>query len=759
MEVKRQVELFSRPIRYACIIGAEPTKKEIIKVIMNCCVSFGGFHNIIIPSNGATLDDWWGRFLIVADPDVILLCGRFSNIKAIKSQIAQIDIQPFKVKAWRGELALTERVVKYSSLPMSKLYRSKIAEAIQYGTGSKPTVVIAPRQGKNIDLVDYFNFGVLPRSYIAEYKNAINFVNSNKLREPLVYPFSDPTEITKENITHAEWEHFEACYNESILGPYVAVTGDRNSLEDCCLFWNWRALSSQWFFVRWVNKADISNLFGGTIFNQGTLDLPIHAKLLTSISIGPSNSKTARGFLLHIPNYSQNVSKVGFSYKHPSEYHGELASAKYFCREDTVSLSDEGSLLINRVMPPPYSYDDCLFKDLIFDLEVKPKAVNEKSGIKMSPRHKCEDVLTLEKGVHEPEARISRRDFTILLPCTLSTGSVSVRFNSDWEIISNICKRGGVSIAESPSGKHIHRALELAGSTEELASYYRSRIAREMLNAFLTRHAPSIGLSERRRELYRRSFSVNDFRKTVIRSLNITSAYQKKKVENEIDRLTNIWWRKGILTSGFELSCDECNFEAWYPIEIVGDKFICWRCQLENKRPHDSEIHYKLQESFYQAHRENMIVPILTLDYVKNNVVEESFLYSVPVNLEPNNPSSSDIDLVAIVDGEVVIAECKIPNKLDNEVFKRYDKIARKIMAHRIVFSTINRKNTCENEDCKECMKLGEVYPDETFSHGVPSNPKQWGTREKIKDFRRKMAEDGVFVTTLCSRDLGFVEI
>jgi hypothetical protein len=113
VKVNRQIEVLSRPIRYAYIMGAEPTKKEIIKIIMNCCASFGGFHNIIIPSNGVTLDDWWGRFLIEADPDVILLCGRFNNIEAIKSQIAQIDIQPFKVKVWRGELASTERVVKY----------------------------------------------------------------------------------------------------------------------------------------------------------------------------------------------------------------------------------------------------------------------------------------------------------------------------------------------------------------------------------------------------------------------------------------------------------------------------------------------------------------------------------------------------------------------------------------------------------------------------------------------------------------------
>jgi len=758
VKLDRQVEFLSRPIRYAYVIGAEPTKEQIIRLIMNCCQSFGGSHNIIIPSNGEAFNDWWSRFLIASDPDVILLCGRFSSIEAIKSQIAQIDIQPFKVKTWRGESASTERVVRYSPLPMDKLYEAKIAEAVQYGFGEKMNVVVAPRRGKQINLIDYFNYGILPRSYIVEYRDRITFVNSKKIHRLTTHPTSDPTEINLENITHAEWEHFETCYNDLILGPYVAVTGDENSLEDCCLFWNWRALSSSWMFVRWVNKAGIGDLFKGGIFNRAILDLPIYAKLLTSVSIGPLGSGSTQGFLSLIPDYSQNISKVGFSYKHPSEYDRELASVKYFCRRDTVSLPDEGSLVISRFTPPPYGYEDCLFKDLIFDLEVKAKTVKEKSGIQISPRHAAADVLTLEKGEHEIDIRINRRYFTILLPCTLSTESISVRFNSNWEIICNLCKRRGVEIAESPSGKHIRRALELAGSIEELATYYRNRVAREMLNAFLTRHAPRITLKGRRRELYRRSFSVNDLKKTVAGSLGITSRYYMTKVEREIDRLTDLWWQKGILTSGFELSCEECNFETWYPIEIVGDKYVCWRCQLENRRPHDSEIHYKLQESFYQAHSENMIIPILTLDYIKSNVAKESFLYSVPLSLEPNNPTSSDIDIVAIVDGEVIIAECKMPNRLENKIFERYGQTARGIMAHRIVFSTINRKNTCENQDCDKCIELlGETYEDETFSHGVPSNPKQWGTREKIKDFRQKMAQEGILVETLCAKDLGFV--
>ena len=756
---ERQVELLARPIRYAYIIGADPDKKDIIKIVTSCCEAFGGTHNIIIPSNGKTLDDCWIPFLTASDPDLILLCGRFSSINAIKSQISKVDIQPFKVKTWRGEFARNERVINYSPLPIDKIYESKISEAIYQGSGTKLKVVVAPRRGKDVDLIDYFNFGILSTSFKSGFKQFVDFTSCNRLPASLTGPILYPTEACLENITHAEWEYFGSCYKEGILGPYVAITGDINSIEDCCLFWNWRALSGRPFFTRWVNPADLNDIYQGDIINQSVLDLPPSAKLLTSYSMGPSNSSSASELLSSIPNYNQKAAQIGFSYRHPSEYDKSPASARYFCLRDSISIFGESPLVINRLIAPPFNYQDCLFKDLVFDLEVKGRTPSDKSGIEVSPRHLVEDVLTLEGEVPISDVRISRTYFTVLLPCSMSTATLSVSFKSDWEIISNFCKRKGIDIADSPSGKHIRRSIELAEGIENLASFYRNNIAREMLNAFLTPHTTKVTLKGRSRELYRRSFSAMDLRNAVLRTIAITSSYKRKKAEKEINRLIDLWLRKGILVSGFELKCQECNFQTWYPIDVVGDKYVCWRCQLENKRPYDSQIQYRLQESIYQAHWENMIVPILTLDLIKSHIAEDSFLYTVPVSLEPNNPISSDIDIISVVDGEFIIAECKQPNKLDNAVFKRYGDIAKKIMAHRIVFSTISRKNTCENQHCTECEKLGEDFSDEIFTHGIPDNPKQWGTREKIKDFRQKMAQEGIAVSTFCARDLGLVTI
>ena len=85
----RLIELSARPIRYAYVLGSNP-EKIITKIISDCCEAFGGVHNLIIPSNGETIDDYWAQFIIAADPDVIFLCGSFSDVAAIRSYISKL---------------------------------------------------------------------------------------------------------------------------------------------------------------------------------------------------------------------------------------------------------------------------------------------------------------------------------------------------------------------------------------------------------------------------------------------------------------------------------------------------------------------------------------------------------------------------------------------------------------------------------------------------------------------------------------------
>lgn len=754
MESIRQLEVSVRPIRFAFILGHQSGRKQLFDVIKACCTNMGGIHNIIIPTDGQNIEPYWLPFLHAANPDVVILKGKFNNIKEIKSSITELGIQPFQATSRRGKFE--NRNV---GLPIQKVFTLKRAEVLHDKQDGIFEIVSPLRPSKNTTLFDYFFFGILPKSIMEQFTGQVTFTRPRNMLGERGGTIFKPIELTREYLNYELFEFYTTGDEPSILGPSIIVALDRESLEDCCLYWNWRALSSHSNFVGYIDKDDIHNLFENLDRYLGWTfrDIPESTKLLTSISMGLSTSRSCKKKLSQIPGYEDKVSEVGFSYKHPTEYDRRLAVARYFCAKDTSPMVNGKYGRITRRVPAPYTYRDCSFTDLAVDIDIKPMFQKQKTGILFSPRHKVEDILDIEEKLHDIDTRVGKYNFTFLLPHTLSMDSIGINLRPDWEILCNIFERCGLHICESSSGKHMRKCISLAGSIDDLALYYTNRITRAMLNAFLIPHSEVAStLKGRRREAYRRSYTVRVLPQEVSRILGKVSSRERRHIGHVVNNWIDTWLRKGIMLSGFELSCPECDFETWYPISEVGEKYKCWRCQSENRRPPEAEIHYRLHESMYQAHIENMVVPVLTLQWLKRYMCDHSFIYSVPVSLQGGEPSSPDIDIVAIVDGGIIIGECKKPNKLPIKLFDRYSQVAEKVMADAIVLSTISRNNSCDESDCDRCSKSDDRdYADNAFTHGVPSDSKQWGSREKIKDFRNKQSQKGVSVITLCSHDLG----
>jgi hypothetical protein len=747
----RQIQIYSRPIRFAYILGANPDKKEIIKIISHCCESFGGFHNIIIPTDGSNINKYWFPFISFVDPDVIFLSGHFSDTNNIKEQLSKIDIQPFSITNFSKSLNILNL---YTPLPIDNVYRLLVSESLSEDN-NKFDLIYSPRRAKNINLVDYFVYGTLTEKFISKFKSQINFINVKKhLRHDIEEDIFSASSIHTRNISYDIYDYFKSS-EEGSLCTFAAITGDPNSIDDCCLYWNFRALSCRNHFVRWIDKANITKLFNGSYCNKAIMESDPDTKLLTSISLGPSNCPSAKELLSMVPNYEDITTKLGFIYKHPTEYDKTIYGAEYFCNSHSASLSTGESLLINRLIPPPYDYQDCIFNSIILDCYVKSKDPLDKYGLILCPRQSIADALTLDDQSLKGYMRISKYSFTFILPSSISTEHIRIGIKTDWEIISNIFKSSGINITQSASSKHISKSIYLSTGVEELANNYRNKIARIMLDSFMIRHNRNIHISVKNRELYRRSFSILELRDEILTHLSHMSRYKKAACINEFNNFIELWWKKGVLISGFELKCVECNFETWYSIDLVGETYTCHRCQTVNKIPANSQIRYRLQESFYQAHFEHMIVPILTLDYIKSNT-QESFLYSLPIYLDPNNPNSPELDLVLICDGNLCLAECKFPNKIDNGVLKLYSDTAKKIKAHRIIFSSLDRENTCATSYCQDCQQQNNNYSDEIFSHGVPEDSTQWGTRERIKDLRNQLSPFNIEVNTICAYDLGY---
>jgi len=754
----RFLQSIVRPVRLAFLLGAKPTNREVLRTVKFSCEMLGGIHNLIIPTDGDSLQEWWGRFLEASDPDIIVYYGRFQNFDAIESQVRGLNIQPFETKFIGKSISFSD--LSDFTLSIARIYDLKIAETAQPYMSKGIALMRWARSRRGPDLAGYFVLGALSNGFEREYRNRLSFVTPLTFRRSRGATIVSPIEMTRSYMEYDDFSSFSFCYDDSVIGPLVAIAGDPRSLEDSCLFWNWRALSTRPGYVEWISIDQIDKLLSdpNAFFTRNVRDLPQGAKLLTSISLGTVNSGMIKKILSSIPNVQSKIASAGFSYKHVSEYDRDLPCLTYYNAMESMPIVGDKHVRIGRKLPPPYVFDDCIYKDLISEIRVTSAVSQEKRGLRVSPRYAVDDFLETIESEYPIQRRVSKFGFSIVLPSFLSVDTINVSFKSDWEILSNICRGKGVTIEESPAAKHMRRSLELAGGIEELASYYRNDVTKCMFDLFLEPHSREArDLVGQRREIYRRSYTLAGMKHGLYDSLCRYSNRRRSRkwVYSQVDWFFDHWLERGILNSGFQLSCPQCDFEGWYPITAVGESYRCWRCQSEVMRPPSAEIHYRLHESVYQAHKDNMIVPMLTLDQLRKNA-KHSFIYTAPVLLEKGNPRSPEIDLLAMFDGKMIIGECKVPNSMSKKVYGKYGHLADKISADMILFATVSRENTCEGRDCKLCrQEAPDNYADETFSHGISADPNQWGNREKIRDFRIKQSHKGIAVECFCAFDLG----
>lgn len=112
---------------------------------------------------------------------------------------------------------------------------------------------------------------------------------------------------------------------------------------------------------------------------------------------------------------------------------------------------------------------------------------------------------------------------------------------------------------------------------------------------------------------------------------------------------------------------------------------------------------------------------------------------------------SPELDVVAVRDGEIVIGEATSKDRIKKARVYNIGKIAEKIRARRVLFSTTNRES-CNDSSCESCV-AEENYADNAFSHGSESQG-EWGTREFIRDLRTQLVQHDIEVTCVCAEDV-----
>ena len=135
-----------------------------------------------------------------------------------------------------------------------------------------------------------------------------------------------------------------------------------------------------------------------------------------------------------------------------------------------------------------------------------------------------------------------------------------------------------------------------------------------------------------------------------------------------IDRLL----RCGVLQRGTLLKCQYCRTADWFSVREVADDFGCKRCgrrqtilSPQSLKEPEPVWYYKLDEIAFQGLRNDMHVPLLTLDYLRRK--SNRFSYGDEMELWKAGADHPfiEVDLCCICEGTLTLGEAKTTEKIE----------------------------------------------------------------------------------------------
>ena len=149
------------------------------------------------------------------------------------------------------------------------------------------------------------------------------------------------------------------------------------------------------------------------------------------------------------------------------------------------------------------------------------------------------------------------------------------------------------------------------------------------------------------------------------RYLSLTDMQQLSGRNAQLQALDR-WLQRGVTRRGLCLKCERCDHFGWYDAEDIGQDFRCARCRTtatitshQLAGPHEEPSwYYALDEGVRQALEHHASVPLLT---IAGEAAEgaSSTLTMTDHIVEVGEDDSVEIDVWALIDGQVVLGEAK----------------------------------------------------------------------------------------------------
>lgn len=737
-----------KPRSIAWLIRLNEWERFEIIVQYNCAM-VGGYFNVVIPlTSQDTVSEEYQNFLIKYDPDFLVLSPEMtpSQLGTLPTRLHCYGIiswesitQIATLDPWSGGTGINATLG--SIINDNEKVQSIIKVAVADNTlrdASRLAMVacgdVRPREPLLDDDMDLDATGyrevllakILKPKYQrqdveAQLRENLEFIpapNRYELAELILkehqFPLNGVTDILKTSFrlqhhprVYQTFIGSTAYYRESgtprrIISQkdesypsLVILVSDAFELEEAILFWNLRASG---VYITWLSFFQVIDNFGELAawldYNYGGVFYSLMSPN-SNIAFSASNKDITR--LQSVVDTLQDKRRQKIPSWHVVPYE-KFAFYNYIrppIAQERVLVTNNGpncsflpklpsghysgtyttSLQWNGCMLPQSS---SLVHDLISSATIKgfiPLWQNRKKAIP-------EEIVTLRFRINNERYLVSQID---------SDHPIEFNRPTSEQIIETIFVAAGYSRIEPSSTARYHKNfVERAGSLENAAHYLSAKPHRELLEILADNRDKSktgwrLENPSKRRVLHH--FYLREVLEEILPEQ--TREYFDTVSDKLSDSVVELL-EKGILERGFRLKCSSCSFTSWYPAEQVGQTFKCTQCYQEQVYKTNPLWLYKLAEVVFRGFEDNMQVPLLALNHLKNKSkhhfewIPDSDVYW----LEDNEELHQNIDLLCLSDGKLYIGEAKSNDEIKREQFSFYERVCKQVEIDGIIFAT-----------------------------------------------------------------------
>ena len=736
-----------RPLRVAVFTKADDPEWQstCLAIIEFLSQLWGGASAIIVPTDGTSIDGVFWALLSAHDPDLILTYQRTGEdvrrnqrsqfeelvtkevdkaiLEGVGSEWARTEIPKSLAQTHWGDFTIDDGLVNEILTRLAPFSFERNITQQNITAGCAPfypltsIVDVLDQVEHPKEIVEIRNESTIPVLWLAAalgWSTAEHSAALNAKGVPATPVFTnqyDESDLIRWGIRPGEDFSGKTPFDISLLGldtvwskrsrrfelPTVLVLGD--SIQDFCLYYSLRRLHgraiwiSGWFLE---NQNEVGNRLRSALSNALTLGRLDNAKSFTVTSASLPLPEIEKVRLSLAPIYS-HISLSAEALSASSVAKLVLHPLRIYARGSIEKLSTHQ--LLDDELPGPFeSLRPIIFKTVnpqehrwIVEIGFRNHRI---------PRHPAlGSFLANDPNLGEDSVRASNDGLAYICPGGFVRGidpdfnlvRPSIRIPNALVIFRRALEYGAYDCAISDKGKYESETVDKLGGIELAGRALRNSKLRSLLEKFLDQSGPVEGV-----------YDNGVFLKDQRRYLNFAATVKLLGSNVYATEIIDDYISKKLFYRGLILRCSNCSDVGWFSVDEITHNFTCRRCGKKQqytktnwRHPDEPSWFYKLDEITYQALLNNGVVPILTLDALREKC-KDSFLFcpELRINVQGEKKNFMELDICCIPDGELCIGEAKSNGTLAtkgisaSETATKYRDLAVKLGATRVIFST-----------------------------------------------------------------------